>query len=432
MSFSPALTAYAVLVGILAPFAGLWLNARARSGKEDSARLPERFGRYTKARPPGVLIWLHAASVGESGVALSLIEAMAARDASLAFLISTGTRTSAELVARRALAGVTHVYVPLDSAGAVRRFLDHWRPDLGVFVESELWPNLILAAEARRIPLALINARMSPKSLARWQRWTAAGARLLKAFGFVAAADARTAQALSAVRGADVPLLGNLKLAAPAPPVDAGEQAALAEQLRGRPVWLAASTHAGEDEIALAAHAKLRAAEPNALLIIAPRHPERGEAISALADGAPRRSQFEPVGHASVYIADTLGELGLFYALAPAALVAGSLLPHLKGHNPIEPAKLDCAILTGPHYESFQDVFDAILAANGAQIVRDADSLAPAVLSLWRDEGARAAQAEAARGATTRGAGALDETVTQLLSLAPGKAKQANAAHASA
>lgn len=432
MSYSPALAGYSAAVQLLAPFAGLWLNDRARKGKEDRARLPERFGRYVQARPAGRLVWFHAASVGESGVALSLIKAMAERDNALSFVISTGTRTSAELVARRALPRVTHVYVPLDSAGAVRRFLDHWHPDLGVFVESELWPNLILAAEARRIPLALVNARMSPKSLARWQRWRKAGARLLKAFALVAAADARTADALSDVRGGDVAMLGNLKLAAPAPRVDAGARAALTEQIGGRPVWLAASTHAGEDEIMLAAHAKLRAAEPEALLIIAPRHPERGEAIAMLADAAPRRSRFEAINGASVYVADTLGELGLFYALAPVSLVAGSLLPHLKGHNPIEPAKLNSAILTGPHVESFQDVFSTIQAVGGAQVTLDAESIAKAVLTLWRDEAARTRQVEAARAATAQGAGALDTTVQRLLELAPKQPAQTNTAHASA
>jgi len=431
VSFSPALASYGLAVRLLAPFAGLWLKSRARKGKEDASRLEERFGRYAQARPTGAVIWFHAASVGESGVALSQIEAMAARAPSLSFLISTGTRTSAELVARRATPRVTHVYAPLDSACAVRRFLNHWRPDLGVFVESELWPNLILAAEARRMPLALVNARMSPKSLARWRRWRAAGARLLKAFAFVAAADARTAEALSDVRSAAVPMLGNLKLAAPAPRIDAAARATLSEQIGARPVWLAASTHEGEDEIALAAHATLRAKEPSALLIIAPRHPERGEAIAALAGGAPRRSRFEPIGNANVYVADTLGELGLFYALAPVSLVAGSLLPHLKGHNPIEPAKLNSAILTGPHVESFQDVFGALSAAGGAKLTPDADSIASAVLTLWRDEAARTRQLDAARAATAQGAGALETTVERLLQLAPPNAT-AKAAHASA
>lgn len=430
MSFSLALAGYRTAVTLLAPFAGLWLGARAREGKEDAARLPERFGRYSQVRPSGKLAWFHAASVGESAVALALIEAMAARDPALSFVISTGTRTSAELVARRALARTTHVYVPLDSAGAVRRFLDYWRPDLGVFVESELWPNLMLAAEAREVPLALVNARMSPKSLSRWQRWNKAGARLLKAFAFVAAADARTAKALSQVRGATVPMLGNLKLAAPAPRVDAGGRDALAGEVGARPLWLAASTHPGEDEIALEAHARLLGAHPDALLIIVPRHPERGDDIAALAGSAPRRARFDPIGAAKVYVADTLGELGLFYERAPVALIAGSLLPHLKGHNPIEPAKLGSAILTGPYHESFQDVFDALTRHGGAIIIHNADEIASAVAKLWRDEAVRSQQLEAARGAVAEGAGALEHTIDALLALTPGA--PVNPAHASA
>lgn len=403
----------------LGGFAGLWLNARARSGKEDPARLGERFGRSATPRPAGTLVWLHAASVGESGVALQLAEAMAATRPALSFLISTGTRTSAELVARRASPRTRHVYAPLDRADAVARFLAHWRPDLGVFVESELWPNLILEAERARIPLALVNARMSPDSLRRWTRWRAAGARLLGAFRFISAADARTGETLGAILGRRVATPGNLKLAAPAPAIDGDARRALAAEIGARRTWLAASTHAGEDEIVLAAHARLRTQEKEALLIIAPRHPERGAAVAALADGAPRRSLGAPIGATPVYVADTLGELGLFYSLAPAALIAGSLLPHLKGHNPVEPAKLGAAVLTGPYVESFSDLFAALAAAGGAQTVRNADDLAEAVARAWRDEANRAQQCAAALEVVSRGASALEETVASLLSLAP-------------
>jgi 3-deoxy-D-manno-octulosonic-acid transferase len=427
VSLSPALVAYRAATSVIGPFAGLWLGARANKGKEDRARLGERFGRYTRARPAGRLVWLHAASVGESGVALSLIEAMSARDPSLSFLLSTGTRTSADLVARRALPRVTHVYAPLDRGSVVRRFLDHWRPDLGVFVESEIWPNLILAAEARSVPLALVNARMSPATLQRWGNWPKAATRLAQAFAFISAADARTATAITAVRATQVRALGNLKLAAPALRIDASAREALAREIGERPLWLAASTHPGEDEIALAAHALIRAEAPDALLIIVPRHPERGVAVAALAAKAPRRSKFEVIGDRPVYVADTLGELGLFYDLAPVALVAGSLLPELRGHNPIEPAKLDTAIVSGPHVESFQDLFDALTAAHGVTTVRDAESLAAAVTRLWRDESARATQIAAARGVIAHGVEAFDATVAQLMALLPAEAAHAPA-----
>ncbi len=427
MSFSPALTFYRAATAALWPLAGPWLNARARGGKEDAARLGERFGRYAQARPSGPLVWLHAASVGESGVALQLIEALAARRPELSFLLSTGTRTSATLVARRAPPRTTHIYAPLDRARAVRRFFAHWRPDLGIFVESELWPNLILQAERTATPLALVNARMSPASLRRWASWSAAGKRLLHPFAYVSAADMRTGKALSHLRGGDVPVLGNLKLAAPPPSIDASARAALKAALGGRPVWLAASTHPGEDAIVLAAHERLRAEFPDALLIIAPRHPERGGAIAAMAGDAPRRSLGAPIGEASVYVADTMGELGLFYDLAPVALVAGSLLNSLKGHNPVEPAKLGAAIVSGPFVESFQDLFDTLVAAGGANLARGDIELARVVATLWRDEPARARQIAVARNVVAQGAAAFGETIDQLAALLPGEAAHARA-----
>lgn len=414
MTFSPALTLYRATTVALGPLARPWLDARARAGKEDAARLGERFGEYTQARPSGRLMWFHAASVGESGVAIALIEALAAQDAAPSFLLTTGTRTSAELAAKRAPPRTVHAYAPVDRRDAVRKFLAYWRPDAGVFVESELWPNLILEAKAAGLRLALVNARMSPKTLSRWQAWPAAANILLAPFDWISAADARTADALSRLRDAPVASLGNLKLAAPAPGVDAAARDTLMQELGDRPVWLAASTHAGEDEIALAAHAELRKDFPNAILIIAPRHPERGAAIAALAANAPRRSAIEAIGDAPVYVADTLGELGLLYGVAPVSLVAGSLLPTLKGHNPIEPAKIGSAILTGPYAESFQDVFDALFATGGARRVADASALAAAVASLWNDAAVRRAQVNAARGFAAQGTEAFNATVVKL------------------
>jgi 3-deoxy-D-manno-octulosonic-acid transferase len=372
-------------------------------------------------------VWLHGASVGESGVALQLAEALAAREHGLSFVLSSGTRTSANLIAKRLPPRTTHIYAPIDRPSAVRRFLAHWRPNLGVFVESELWPHLILEAQATGVPLALVNARMSPKSLGRWTRWRAAGRRLLEAFTIVLAADQRTAAALSQLRTAPAPAVGNLKLAADPPPSDLPARAAFAEEIGARKVWLAASTHAGEDEILLAAHALLRANFPDALLIIAPRHPERGAAVAALGGHAPRRALGQPIGAASVYVADTMGELGMFYALAPVSFIAGSLLPKLKGHNPVEPAKLDAAIVTGPYVESFQDLFDALLVANAAMRADDAEAIAGSVSALWRDENLRARGVTAARAVVDQGAAALEDTVARLSALLPAPAPEARA-----
>ncbi|MGD9966497.1 MAG: 3-deoxy-D-manno-octulosonic acid transferase [Hyphomonadaceae bacterium] len=417
MSFSPVLAFYRGASSVLGAFAGVYLEERAKRGKEDPARLGERFGRYTQARPAGALMWLHAASVGESGIALALIEALAARTDALSFLLSTGTITSAALAAKRALPRTTHVYAPLDRRDCVGRFLDHWRPDAGVFVESELWPNLILAAERRGVKLALVNARMSPRSLRRWTRWRTAGRRLIGAFSYVSAADTRTKDALAELRPAPIGEPANLKLAAPVPYVDSAMKTGLAAEIGARPVWLAASTHAGEDEIVLRAHEIVRHSFPDALLIIAPRHPERGAMISALACDAPRRSHGAPPNASPCYVADTLGELGVLYSLAPVSLVAGSLLPHLKGHNPIEPAKLGSAILTGPHVESFQDVFGALLQSGGAATAPDAATLAAEVMRLWQDESARLRQVRAAAIVATQGAEAFERTVGAIVTL---------------
>ena len=419
MSFSPVLAGYRGAVAALGPFAGLWLDRRARAGKEDAARLSERYGYAARPRPDGALIWLHGASVGESGVALQLVEALAARNSGLNFLLTSGTRTSADLIARRAPPQAVHVYAPIDRADAVRRFMSHWRPDLGVFVESEMWPNLILEAQAARVPLALVNARISPASLGRLARWPAAARQLLDAFALLLAADRRTADALSRLSGRTAPLVGNLKLAAPAPPVNAAAHAELAAQIGARPVWLAASTHPGEDEILLAAQHCVRESVPNALLIIAPRHPERGAAIAASAGGAPRRALRQEIGAADVYVADTLGELGVFYSLANVTFIAGSLLPEYKGHNPAEPARLGSAIVTGPYVESFQDVFDAFAAADAALYAANPNEIAAAITSLWRDDAERARLTEAARAIAESGADALKQTVSQLVALAP-------------
>ena len=412
--FSPVLALYRFASSVAGMFAGGYLRSRAARGKEDATRLQERFGYPSQARPAGTLIWLHGASVGESVVALQIAETMGARDPSLSFLVSTGTRTSAELVARRAPARTIHVYAPIDRVDCVRRFLAHWKPDLGVFIESELWPNLILEAEAAGVKLALVNARMSPKSIGRWARWPAAARRLNGAFALMLAADARTADALSRLRDRPTPALGNLKLAADPSRIDVSARATLEAEIGVRPVWLAASTHAGEDEIVLAAHAKLRAEFPDALLIIAPRHPERGLDIARLANNAPMRSRGQSVNGASVYVADTLGELGMLYALTPAALVAGSLLPHLKGHNPAEPAKIGAAIVTGPYVESFQDLFEALFAADAALEARDANAVAAAIASLWRDIETRSRRVAAASAVIEAGAHALEATLTEL------------------
>lgn len=419
MSAMPAgLRLYRAATMVLGPLAAPLLAWRARAGKEDAARLPERFAHASAARPRGPLIWMHGASVGETRVLLQLQAALAARRSDLSFLFTSGTRTSAGLLATPP-ARTLHQFAPIDSIAVARRFLAHWRPDVAVLAESDLWPNLIEEAANAGVKLALVNARMSEKSLASWKRSPGTAAHLLKRFDVILAADTRTAAGIGALVGHAVAMPGNLKRAAAVPTYDPEKLCALRAACGARPVWLAASTHAGEDEIVLDAHARLRERYPDALLIIAPRHPERGGAIAALADGAPRRASGAAPGEGPVYVADTMGDLGLFYALAPVALVGGSLFAPLRGHNPVEPAQLDCAILTGPHVDSFADIYAELFDEGGATQVRDAAEIAAAVELLLREPERHTRSVQAAAAIVARGASALDATVAALTRLLP-------------
>jgi 3-deoxy-D-manno-octulosonic-acid transferase len=411
------LNAYRGLGAMVAPFARPLLAWRAAQGKEDSARLDERFGKASSPRPPGTLVWLHGASVGEARVLLMLARALADARGDLNFLITTGTTTSAEDIARAALPRAIHQYAPLDlSPAAARRFLEHWRPDLAVFAESELWPNMLLAAKQAGVPAALVNARMSAKSLANWARFRDSAARVLGCYDRIFAVDSATATGLAALTPTPVEAIGNLKLAAPAPKADDSLVAWLRGQIGMRPVWLAASTHAGEEEIAVSAHAILRRNAPDALLIIAPRHPVRGAAIAAPV-AAPLRSRRQDIAGAAIYVADTIGELGALFAVASVTLMGGSLLPTLTGHNPIEPAKAGSAVLSGPHVQSFKDIYATLFAANAARETPDADAIAAAVDTLWLDPNARNAQTAAARAVLDGGGAALTRTIDALLAL---------------
>ncbi len=394
----PGLTVYRAVTAAVGGLAPKLLERRAQRGKEDPERLHERLGEAALPRPDGPVIWLHGASVGETAMLLDLAAAVRARAPGATALVTSGTRTSAERIAEAAPDGVIHQYAPVDRADAVAAFLDHWRPDAGVFAESELWPNLILAAQNRDIPLALVNARMTQSSLDRWARSAKSARTLLDAFDVVLAADQRTGAGLPELAGREVPVLGNLKHAAPDLPASVDALSEAQAGMAGRRVWLAASTHAGEDAIVARAHADILARDPSALLIIAPRHPERAGDVVREAQSAKlevgRRSQGAALGAAPVYVADTLGEMGLWYRLASHAFVGGSLVKKVGGHNPLEPARLGCPMATGPYAANFEDLYVAFTAAGGAAIVHTAQELARDVLGLTG--AARAARIAAA------------------------------------
>jgi 3-deoxy-D-manno-octulosonic-acid transferase len=372
---------YRGLSSAAAPLAPAVIRQRLKQGKEDPERIGERRGLSRDIRPSGPLVWIHGASVGEVLAAASLIERL--RALNLRILLTSGTVTSATIVAKRFPPDIIHQYVPYDSPRFVARFLDHWRPSLALFIESDLWPNLILSSAARRLPMVLINGRMSPRSFPRWRRASGTISALLSRFDICLAQSRVDAERFAALGGANVLTTGNLKLDVPAPPADPHKLERLMLATRGRPVIVAASTHPGEEEILLQAHRTLSGFFPGLLTVIVPRHPDRGPAIaltvatSGLA-GALRSRDELPTAAAEIYVADTLGELGLFYRLAPIVFMGGSLVEH-GGQNPIEAVKLGAAIVHGPHVFNFADVYEALDSSAGA---RRADGLEGLVKQL--------------------------------------------------
>jgi 3-deoxy-D-manno-octulosonic-acid transferase len=367
------LTAYRLGLSLLRPAAGPFLTWREKRGKEDSTRLGERRGFPSRARPPGLLAWLHGASIGETVSLLPLVERLTRRGFTV--LVTSGTRTSADILSRRLPPGALHQFVPLDLPAFIDRFLDHWRPDIALVAESEIWPVTILELERRDIPLVLVNARVSARTFRRWSRLPSIANALFGRIALSLAQSTADGERLAQLGARRVQIVGNLKYDSPAPPADPHTLAALSGMVSGRPVWVAASTHPGEEEIVARAHVALRRRHPDLLTILAPRHPQRGAEVASLCQdhglSVSRRSTgYFPDRGTEVYVADTVGELGLLYRLSPLAFIGGSFVPH-GGQNPIEPAKLGCAILHGPHVHNFSDVYAALDRAGGALPVPD-------------------------------------------------------------
>jgi 3-deoxy-D-manno-octulosonic-acid transferase len=407
---------YGALTGLLEPFAPALLRRRAARGKEDAARLRERLGQASVPRPEGGLVWLHGVSVGEATSLLPLIAALRERRPDLTLLVTSGTTTAAELLARRLPEGAIHQYVPLDTPRAVRRFLDHWRPALAVFVESEIWPNLIQEANDRGVRLALLSARMTEESARGWARFPVAAHEIFSAFDLVMAQDAATEDRLRRL-GAEPDSRLNLKLTGDALPVDDLELARLRKAAAGRKVVLAASTHPGEDEIVVEAFRAAVDDPAEALLILAPRHPDRGPDL-AQRFAATRRSAGEaPTG--PIHVADTLGELGLFFRLADVVVMGGAFLPGIGGHNPLEPARIGRPILTGPHAFNAAEAYADLFAEAAAIEAADAAAMARHVRGLLDHPRIARRMGEAALAYAERQGAALHEALARLEPLLP-------------
>jgi 3-deoxy-D-manno-octulosonic-acid transferase len=407
---------YRLVSRAAAPLAPVLLARRVKRGKESRQRLAERRGESRIARPDGPLIWLHGASVGELASVLPLIERIRARG--IPILVTTGTVTSGGLAEQRLPRGVVHQFIPIDVPRFVGRFLDHWRPDLALFVESDLWPNMIIEASDRGVPMVLINGRLSEDSYRRWRRLPNSIAHLLQRLDLCLAGTPSDATRFGELGASQVFTTGNLKLDVPAPPADPDTLAVLQDAIGDRPVIAAASTHAGEEETIVEAHIRLRTNFPGLLTLIAPRHPERGSGVVNIAAAAglavAQRSRGElPNRSTEVYVADTVGELGLLYRVAPAVFIGGSFVEH-GGQNPIEAAKLRTAILHGPHVWNFADIYAALDGAHGAEPLADAERLVAHLAAWLSDPDACARVADAGHAVVEKLGGALDRTLASL------------------
>ena len=403
--------AYRALTTALSPAAPMILRRRKKQGKEHRDRAGERLGYADLPRRDGKLVWVHGASNGESLAALPLIETLTADGVNV--LMTTGTVTSAELMQARLPKGAVHQFVPIDTPSATQRFLSYWKPDAGLFVDSDLWPNLILGAKALGTRMALVNARMSQRSFQSWRWARSTVGAVLSAFDVCLAQDDEIAARFRILGAPDVRVVGSLKEDAPPLPCDADKLRELRAAIGSRPVLLAAQTHPGEDETILPAHDALRRTHPDLLTIIVPRHTTRGPDIAMLCDvrKSARRAAGEVIApDTAVYIADTMGELGLFYRLASLAFVGGTLVP-AGGHNPLEAARLNCAVMAGSHTFNSVSAYAAIFAAQGLGLVQSSTDIAALAGRAFSDpDFARALGEAAARGAATLG-GAMAKTL---------------------
>lgn len=411
---------YGFVARLLSVFARAYLQKRVLRGKEDPQRFAEKLGHTDYPRPPGGVIWLHAASVGESLSLLELVRRLRAERPEKTILVTTGTLTSAKLMAKRLPDGALHQFAPLDIPAAIDRFLTYWRPELVIWTESEFWPNTLRSLKRRKVPVILVNGRLSGRSFRLWQWFPLTARILLRRLTVLLVQDAVTERRLQRLGApkARLHITGSLKEGAAPLPHDAAAQKGLKSQMNGRPLWCAASTHPGEEKLVAAAHRSAQRSRPGLLLILVPRHPERGDDITAdlRRQGwtVAQRSKDEPLSHdTEIYLADTLGELGLWYRIAPISFMGGSLVP-IGGHNPFEPAALGSAVLHGPHIDNFAEAYARLSAADAVQAVSDAQDLARHLAEVLRPD--RAAQLAArAWDLISEGAEATDLVFTEIL-----------------
>jgi 3-deoxy-D-manno-octulosonic-acid transferase len=360
---------------LLFPLVALFFAWRFYKGKEHPTRWSERWGYAPQPRPTGVLVWVHCASVGEAVSVFPLIGQLLASNNTAHILLTTGTRTAARVV-KNHLASIAakeralHQFVPLDLWPCVHRFMRHWQPDVSVFLESEFWPELVTQAPR---PM-LINARVSDRSFEKYQKYLWLFGPVISRFSLVLAQREEDAKRLRALGAPQVKVGGNLKYDAPPLPADEKTLEELKDHIGKRPVLVAASTHTGEEEGIASLHNALATDVPNLLTILVPRHPNRGDELAG-ALNCPQRSRGAlPTEGTTLYLADTLGELGLWYRLAQVAIIGGTLKP-IGGHNPLEPLKLGIITLTGPYMFNFRDMNNLLTSQSILHIAQDTETL---------------------------------------------------------
>jgi 3-deoxy-D-manno-octulosonic-acid transferase len=409
---------YKLTSKIFATRAPSYLQKRVELGKEEADRVPERYGIASQSRPEGILLWIHAASVGESRSILALIHTLLEKHMSWHVLVTTGTVSSARIIASELPSNAIHQYLPLDVPSWVNAFLDHWQPNMAIWVEQEIWPNMLSQIHARQIPAILANGRMEESSCRRWGWIKSMAKDLLAPFKRIYAQSQYDAERFATLSEREVLVKGNLKYAAEPLPYNPVLLDQLKKEIGDRPVWLAASTHLGEELVIANAHKLIRAQRPDTLLIIVPRHPDRGDQImqDLLMDGfsVARRSDKECIlKETHVYVADTYSELGLFYRLSPIVFVGGSLVP-IGGHNLVEPAQLDCAILYGPHMENNLEIKEQFEAVHASVAITTAEELAAYVLALLANPDRQAAMSRAASTLISREGAVLQDLIKDI------------------
>jgi 3-deoxy-D-manno-octulosonic-acid transferase len=408
------LSLYAFLTDIAAGPLRALLRIRAWRGKEEPLRLAERRGLSALHRPEGAVVWCHAASVGESLALLPLIQSLMNIPGTYV-LLTTGTATSARLMAERLPTRVIHQFDPMDRRGWISRFLGHWQPNIAVRMESELWPNTLVALKDGDVPVVIINGRLSDSTVKGWTRFPGAAKSVMNCVDLVLAQSKEHAEKFRRLGARQVETAPNLKLAAPPLPVNQKTLASLRSLVGDRPLWLAASTHPGEEDIIFSIHKTLAKKHPDLLTMIAPRHPHRGpeiakQSLKANLETAQRSAGQDITSATSIYVADTLGELGSLFTVAPIVFMGKSLTVRngaKGGQNPIEPAHFECAIVFGPHMENFDDVAAMMVREKMALQVANENELAVTLGTLLDSSEDRRVMALSAKQITVSGSDAL-------------------------